>query len=307
MPRLLATQSHVVHGYVGNKAGTFPLQCAGWDVDCINSVQYSNHTGYGMNRVFGSRTSSQELESVFEGIKRLQTDYDAVLSGYMPDKGSVSSMAGFYMGMKRENDSLLWLLDPVMGDEGQMYVDEDVVPEYRRIVRSGIVDVITPNQFEMELLYGRPIGNLDELMKAIDELHQHVRVIVVTSCSSEMFKDKGHIYSIASMRDRNAKIVYRVPVIDSYFTGVGDLFSSWLLHRLYFMFKQGRQNFEDEMNEVLNVLHRVLEVTKQLSPPNAKGSIGDPEKMRQMELRVVESIDCYETENKEHDFMYKMF
>ena len=44
-PRVLSIQSHVVHGYVGNKAATFPLQVLGFDVDAINSVQFSNHTG----------------------------------------------------------------------------------------------------------------------------------------------------------------------------------------------------------------------------------------------------------------------
>jgi pyridoxine kinase len=32
-------------GYVGNKAAVFPLQLLGFDVDPINSVQFSNHTG----------------------------------------------------------------------------------------------------------------------------------------------------------------------------------------------------------------------------------------------------------------------
>lgn len=29
----------------GNKAATFPLQLLGWDVDVVNTVQFSNHTG----------------------------------------------------------------------------------------------------------------------------------------------------------------------------------------------------------------------------------------------------------------------
>ena len=37
----------VVFGYVGNKAATFPLQLHGFDVSPLNSVQLSNHTGYG--------------------------------------------------------------------------------------------------------------------------------------------------------------------------------------------------------------------------------------------------------------------
>ena len=44
--RILSIQSHVVSGYVGNKSATFPLQLLGFETDCINSVQFSNHTGY---------------------------------------------------------------------------------------------------------------------------------------------------------------------------------------------------------------------------------------------------------------------
>jgi pyridoxine kinase len=35
----------LLKGYVGNKAAVFPLQLLGFDVDPINSVQFSNHTG----------------------------------------------------------------------------------------------------------------------------------------------------------------------------------------------------------------------------------------------------------------------
>lgn len=42
--RVLSIQSHVVHGYVGNKSASFPLQLLGYDVDAINTVQLSNHT-----------------------------------------------------------------------------------------------------------------------------------------------------------------------------------------------------------------------------------------------------------------------
>jgi pyridoxal/pyridoxine/pyridoxamine kinase len=44
--RVLSVQSHVVRGYVGNKAATFPLQLLGLDVDPLNAVHLSNHTGY---------------------------------------------------------------------------------------------------------------------------------------------------------------------------------------------------------------------------------------------------------------------
>jgi len=44
-PRVLSIQSHVVHGYVGNKSATFPLQLLGFEVDPVNSVQVRTKEG----------------------------------------------------------------------------------------------------------------------------------------------------------------------------------------------------------------------------------------------------------------------
>ena len=43
---LLSIQSHVVYGHVGNSAAVFPLQRLGAEVLPLNTVQFSNNTGY---------------------------------------------------------------------------------------------------------------------------------------------------------------------------------------------------------------------------------------------------------------------
>lgn len=40
------------------------------------------------------------------------------------------------------------VLDPVMGDNGKLYIPEDEVPEYKGLLREA--DLILPNQFEAE-------------------------------------------------------------------------------------------------------------------------------------------------------------
>lgn len=40
------------------------------------------------------------------------------------------------------------MLDPVMGDNGKLYIPEDEVPEYKGLLREA--DLILPNQFEAE-------------------------------------------------------------------------------------------------------------------------------------------------------------
>lgn len=43
------------------------------------------------------------------------------------------------------------VLDPVMGDQGELYVNEDVVPAYKSILHHA--DLILPNQFEAEYVH----------------------------------------------------------------------------------------------------------------------------------------------------------
>ncbi|CCF58211.1 hypothetical protein KAFR_0E00570 [Kazachstania africana CBS 2517] len=296
MPRLIATQSHVVHGYVGNKAATFPLQCLGWDVDCCNTVQFSNHTGYGMDKVFGSITDHETMKKLLSGLFRnFPHDYDGLLSGYLPNKDCVEVVGSHYTNYKKSNPKSIWLMDPVMGDEGKMYVNDDVIPEYRKLALSGIVDIITPNQFELEILCGEKISSKEDLKSALKSLHQSIPVIIVTSCDAKIFDDEGFIYCVASMRDKDA-IIYRIPQIQSYFTGVGDLFSALLLdriHKLLISDKESDLKFEEQVNEVITVVQKVLHVTRSFASKATVAKMGVVEGMKEMELRIIESKDLY--------------
>lgn len=64
--KVLSVQSHTVTGYVGNRSATFPLQLLGLEVDVINSVQFSNHTGY-KNGWKGTVLNGEQLWDLVEG------------------------------------------------------------------------------------------------------------------------------------------------------------------------------------------------------------------------------------------------
>lgn len=305
--RLLATQSHVVHGYVGNKAATFPLQCLGWDVDCCNSVQFSNHTGYGLDKVKGDGTTEEQLENLLQGIlQNFPHDYNALLSGYLSHAGSVRQMGSYYAKYKRENPGTLWLLDPVMGDEGKLYVSESVVPEYKRLIfgQDIGIDIITPNQFELEVLYGSPVLTLSELKNVLQEMHKFIPIIVISSLDNRLFNDDSHIF-IAASQVGKPPVILRVPLIASYFTGIGDIFSAILIDRIY---KQGNNNNNLDLvscvNSTLNVVQKVLKVTRDFSPKNV--TMGST-LMGKAELRIIECRDLYEgpKEKEQLQFTYK--
>uniref|UniRef100_T1GRQ4 pyridoxal kinase n=1 Tax=Megaselia scalaris TaxID=36166 RepID=T1GRQ4_MEGSC len=116
--RVLSIQSHVVHGYVGNKSATFPLEVLGFEVDAINSVQFSNHTGYKV--VKGQVLQEKELADLFEGLEKnnLLQHYSHLLTGYIGNASFLRQVSAIVKKLREINPNLIYVCDPVMGDNG---------------------------------------------------------------------------------------------------------------------------------------------------------------------------------------------
>lgn len=76
--------------------------------------------------------------------------------------------------------------DPVMGDDDRLYVSKDLVPAYRDQIIS-LATVLTPNQYEAELLTGTKIDSKASALAACQALHQSgvatvVRLYVAAKC-----------------------------------------------------------------------------------------------------------------------------
>ncbi|XP_064949111.1 pyridoxal kinase-like isoform X1 [Musa acuminata AAA Group] len=180
--RVLSIQSHTVQGYVGNKSAVFPLQLLGYDVDPINSVQFSNHTGYPTFK--GHVLNGQQLCDLIEGLSENHLlYYTHLLTGYI---GSVSFLEMVLQVVERlrvVNPGLLYVCDPVMGDEGKLYVAPDLVSVYREKVVP-VASMLTPNHFEIELLTGLRITSESDGLKACNILHAAgPSKVVITSLS----------------------------------------------------------------------------------------------------------------------------
>jgi pyridoxine kinase len=80
--KILSIQSAVAYGHVGNSAAVFPLQRIGVEVMPVNTVNFSNHTGYGAWR--GPLIPPADVRDVIVGIEErgALAHVDAVLSGY---------------------------------------------------------------------------------------------------------------------------------------------------------------------------------------------------------------------------------
>ncbi|XP_039062396.1 pyridoxal kinase-like isoform X3 [Hibiscus syriacus] len=225
--RVLSIQSHTVQGYVGNKSAVFPLQLLGYDVDPINSVQFSNHTGYPTFK--GQVLNGRELLDLIEGLEANNLlYYTHLLTGYIGSDSFLNSVLEVVDKLRSINPNLTYVCDPVMGDEGKLYVPEDLVSIYREKVVP-VASMLTPNQFEAELLTKLRIASEIDGRKACNILHAAgPSKVVITSINIE-----GNLLLIGShLKDKKQapeqfKIV--IPKIPAYFTGTGDLMTALLL------------------------------------------------------------------------------
>ncbi|KAI1767605.1 Ribokinase-like protein [Hypoxylon sp. FL1150] len=264
---VLAVASHVVSGNVGNKIAVFVLQSLGCDVSALNTVQFSNHTGYKQWK--GTRVSAQEITDLWEGLKQSYLDgYDMMLSGYVPGAPAVEAVGNIAKELRHKSEeaqkpgSFFWVLDPVMGDNGRLYVADDVVPAYKCLIP--YADLILPNQFEAELLSGVKITDSASLEQAIRVLHQEYGVphVVITSVSLPLSSSPSAastplpctsptqtprtmsvvgstMTSSSDPQPRLFKILF--PVFECYFSGTGDMFAALMVVRM----REAVANYDD--------------------------------------------------------------
>ncbi|XP_061278873.1 pyridoxal kinase isoform X2 [Bos mutus] len=291
--RVLSIQSHVVRGYVGNRAATFPLQVLGFEVDAVNSVQFSNHTGYSHWK--GQVLNSDELQELYDGLKLNSVNqYDYVLTGYTRDKSFLAMVVDIVQELKQQNPRLVYVCDPVMGDqrngEGAMYVPDDLLPVYREKVVP-VADIITPNQFEAELLTGRKIHTQEEALEVMDMLHSMGPDTVVIT-SSDLLSPRGSDYLMAlgSQRTRapdGSMVTQRIRMemhkVDAVFVGTGDLFAAMLLAWTH----KHPNNLKVACEKTVSAMHHVLQRT--IKCAKAKSGEGVKPSPAQLELRMVQS------------------
>lgn len=291
--RVLSIQSHVVRGYVGNRAAMFPLQVLGFEVDAVNSVQFSNHTGYAHWK--GQVLQSQELHELYEGLKVNSVNkYDYVLTGYTRDKSFLAMVVDIVQELKQQNPRLVYVCDPVMGDkwngEGSMYVPQDLLPVYRDKVVP-VADIITPNQFEAELLSGRKIHSQEEAFEVMDLLHcMGPDTVVITSSDLPSPQGSDYLIALGSQRMRKpdgSTVTQRIRMemrkVDAVFVGTGDLFAAMLLAWTHHHPNNLKVACEKTVSAMQHVLQRTIRCAK------AEAGEGQKPSPAQLELRMVQS------------------
>ncbi|MDR2515847.1 MAG: pyridoxal kinase PdxY [Spirochaetaceae bacterium] len=238
---ILSIQSHVVYGYAGNTAAVFPLQRLGREVWAVNTVEFSNHTGYRAwrGRALGAELAGELVEGVAD--RGVLGNCEAVLSGYMGDSDVGNAVIAAVRLVRKAAGGALYCCDPVMGDLGRGFYVKEGIPEKFRDEVIPLADIVTPNQFELEALTGMNTASLAGARDAINALHRKgPAVVLVTSyyegsnptrMEGTVFAPPGYIDMLVS----DSVSVYRVRTPALPFpggmAGSGDLCTAVFLSR----------------------------------------------------------------------------
>lgn len=186
----------------------------------------------------------EHLISCIDGLENngLLT-YDALLTGFTPGPEGIDALIYSINKIKAKNPNVTYLVDPVMGDDGKLYVSEQVPPKYKQLLK--LATIATPNEFEAQILTSHSTTTLPEIrdcLRAFHDIHE-LKHIVITSISIPITLVQhlddlpppdadGNVLICAGSTQGSDPWMIIFPKRNQRFDGVGDLFASVLLGRL---------------------------------------------------------------------------
>jgi pyridoxine kinase len=216
---VLSIQSSVIFGYVGNNIARPVLQTLGYDVWCVDTVNFSNHPGYGS--FTGSVKEAHKIQDEINGLANLDIlgECDAILSGYLGEVETAKTVSRTIELIKEQNETAIYLLDPVIGDDGQIYVKNGLIEAFKNELLPK-ADVILPNQSELGWLSGLKINDVSSLKTASKYLIKCGAKTVVVTGIPEIETLTNYVVT------SDAFWAISTPKLNRKFSGTGDLFSS---------------------------------------------------------------------------------
>jgi pyridoxine kinase len=223
-PAVIVLSSHVARGSVGGRGALTALEQFGHAVWYVPTVMLAWHPGHG--RSTRIETPLNRFSDLLDDLAESPAldEVGAIITGYFADPMQAVAAAQFIDKLKRRNSAVRVVVDPIMGDRGQLYVHAETAGAIRDWLVSA-ADVTTPNLFELSWLTGAPTDSPTAIATAARQLAPSVTV--VTSVPALM---RGSIGTMLVTRDAAFLAEHReltgVP------NGTGDLLTACLTARL---------------------------------------------------------------------------
>lgn len=182
MARVLCLSSQVVFGPVGNSALVPALQAQGHEVLALPTIVLSHHPGHGPPSML--RHSADSFSNMLISVEKAGglENCAAVLTGYFSTVDQITTTAKLLHRLKMQNPALMVLVDPVLGDNGKLYVAEAIAHAIHDQLLP-LATITTPNLFELSFLTGQTVVTASEAAAAAQSLK--IDEVLVTSIPME--------------------------------------------------------------------------------------------------------------------------
>lgn len=179
----------------------------------------SNHTGYD---TFFFEDCTNQMEEFSKSWEVMGLNFDCIFSGFLGCAKQIETVENFIN--KFASDKTKIIVDPVMGDNGEIYstYTDEMCTKMKRLVQKA--DIITPNLTEactlcnIDYVGEHPSDDeLSDICRKLCELG--AKSVVLTGCKCDNFIS-NYVYSDGIFKK------YSSELIPKYFTGTGDVFAS---------------------------------------------------------------------------------
>ena len=227
---------------MGNRVAVPLLEVAGYHVDALLTTLFSSmyvHEGQcldwralspvvsGLAVALAHPWGGGHVAADVSGMSKEVTlhDYDAAITGYIGSADLLTEVAQFINSLKKVKP-VIWVCDPVLGDNGRLYVAPAIVETYIREALP-LADFITPNHFELQCLVKRAtefdsVAEVKEACLQLVEEHQLRGVI----CTSVPIDDR--LVLVGAYTDHHIVHTFDQNIVkqDVYYGGAGDFFTA---------------------------------------------------------------------------------
>ena len=219
MEKLLSIQSTVAVGFVGNRVAVPVITRCGHYPVAVDTMNLAAHPGHGV--IAGGPPPIDQFKAILAALPQLgiMAACPFVITGYLGAVAQTDPIATVIDHWRQARPAGQYILDPVLGDNGRIYVSDGLVKQMRACLLPR-ANYVTPNQFELGLLADWPVTNSDDASAAAHHLlnqHPQLQAVIATG----IIGNNGRIHDHFISRNDTISLPYAKRVAG--IPGGGDL------------------------------------------------------------------------------------